>query len=74
MTDMHCFTVFCSVGCHGDYCWSSLDYLCNSHLHRLPVSPQVSELDRVLDNVQFLKIKFITMFLLVNGDTHIYRL
>ena len=37
------FDVFlCSVGCHGDYCCNSLNYLCNSHLHRLLLSPQVS--------------------------------
>jgi len=42
ITYIHFFAVFCSAGCHRDYCRCSRDYLCNSHLHRLSLSSQVS--------------------------------
>ena len=47
--------LFCSIGCHGDYCRSSFDYLCYGHLHRLLLSPQVSQFITVLDSIVFFK-------------------
>ena len=38
----YCAVCICSAGCHGDHCCSSSDNLCNSRLHGLPLSPQVS--------------------------------
>ena len=49
----HIVIFVCSVGRHGDHCCSSCDYLCNSHLHWLPLSPPVSISIAYFDCVAF---------------------